>query len=304
MFDRGATQGLSTQKSERFAMDIVVVTRFWSTTRNDVDRLLGFIDRATKYAYHVVVAINMEQDQFETVDHLRRHLKTWPDGRVHAIPVQPWDGITKALNVSALFCKRLTPTPRAVLFQSVEVRICGEHVDLLKDALNDGNTLVAGLALEGHLQSSDTDMKLAASARGVGAMGPGASFKAPLRHDTVPWNTLALWDYSMLVEGGLFPAVADKQNPPGMEEVGAIVSQQIRFGISCRRAKLVNVRGWTDGLSMPVWDTGFPDDARRTQKHIVKMQRKQIRTENILRSYGETGQQARIDIMGWDPNCL
>lgn len=107
----------------------------------------------------------------------------------------------------------------------------------------------------------------------VGAVMTGHSPDKGIAART-PWNTFAVWDLRRLRIIGGFPAIADKVDPPGMEEVGAIIQSKLTLSDSETKVVLLHFTGGVNWRSAP---TG-----PRLVRHICKMRSKDRRADEIM----------------------
>lgn len=261
-----------------FEQHLIIATRFWAKSPHDTKRLQAFLDRTNEYGTDILIAINVEAD---TQDTLRRLSEVSLAAKVEAVPISPWGGVTHALNLLIHHALSKYPLARLVLFQSVEVHASQNDISQLLSVFRHGKgkVLVAGRALPGHVMY-------------------GTEGSVPRTENVVvatPWNTFALWDLKMLGETG-FPAIADRMDPPGMEEVGAIAMQQKLHGETCRRAFLVCDKGVERY-------TEFEDE--RAEAHKQKMNSKRERACTILESIGvmQESTSSVVLIKGCDAMC-
>lgn len=229
----------------------VAATRFWGKEAADLQKLQSFIESARiSGAKSVLVAVNQDEDRSGAAD------ADLGDG-VQVFPVTPWGYFVIPLN-SLLIVGRDFWEQSNLLLASAEVTITPDAVELLSSLL-DEKTLVVGAALEGHLYS-----------QGVHQNAGGRM---------VPWNTLALWNPSLLWRTGV-PLIGDGPiNDPdnkGVEEVVTIAVQQQLWPETL--SKLVRVPGIG-------WNTsGFDSD--RLAKHERKMGSKDTRPAAQIASLG------------------
>jgi hypothetical protein len=241
---------------------MVVATRYWGRREANLRPVVAFATRAHGYCDHVYIAVNVEADKSGAMIKLPPMLSAAGVlAYTTLLAVEPWGQVTRALNELLASCLAHHPACEHILFQSIEVDATAGQIAALRDALSDGQTLVAGAALQGHLELAD---------------GSNPS----LATDAVPWNTLAIWRADLLAAGGGFPTAADKQSPPGMEEAGAIAAQQLAHGrrSGLRRAKLVAFCG---PAGAPAWHIDFSSDPARAARHRAKMESKRARTRAV-----------------------
>lgn len=246
--------------------DLTTVTRYWSNRSEDVVKLAHFVKSAAAYSLRVLVVVNTVFDQTGVSrGALQEHLTESTLAKVCILPLEEWEGVTHALNSAVVYVCRHFTTCNYVLFQSVEVECETAQISVLRSEFATDDILVVGAALPGH----------ACTESNVPSGFTGCS--TALRHDTVPWNTLAMWNLRMLAGGGGFPSVADTVDPPGMEEVAAVAYQQKTYGHERRRATLIDL---VDGA--PLWRCDFSGDESRANRHAIKMENKKCRIDAIL----------------------
>lgn len=236
------------------------ITRYYGAHEQDLEKLWRFIDQAQTYSSRILIGVNVEKDLTDCIKRYsqRQACSTVP---VDFIPITPWIGISSPLNI---LLQHLPTDQCAVLIQSVEIQCTAQHIARLRTYSQMSDVLCAGAALDGHQQP---DPKSSAQ-------------HLPLRGDTSPWNTLAIWDLARLRRTG-FPMSADEVRPPGMEDAAAIGLQQKLFGgRTTNRALLVRFGGEVH------WSTQFEYDGERNAKHQAKMNSKNSRTEQLLATLG------------------
>ena len=204
------------------------------------------VSEAKGYSSRVAVAVDVADD--ELVEAVKAAAGDVVD---KLIPVE-WGRFVPALN--ALVSDAASAGVDKIMFQSTEIEVKASSVVKLVEALEDDKTLVAGAALPGHKV-------------GKGRMG--------LNGLTMPWNTLAVWDVTMLSSTGFLmvsEGIADASTA-GVEEAAVIATQQLMHP-GAAEAKLIRVPG-------VAWETNFNDDSR-AQWHAKKMASKERRVSNQL----------------------
>jgi hypothetical protein len=194
----------------RVPSGIVVATRFWATQSDDHENLHAFLERSVQYAQHVLVAVRIELDRYDTVQYIQRLAKEDVRFRhVQAVPVSPWNLYTPALNAMLNIAARMHDNPDSsndsnggdvpvdknahqhtdrdgnaeyILFQSIEVHATVEHVRQLAHHMS-SRTLVVGGALLPHGQEFSTGIH---RINGI----------------VTPWNTFSLWHIKSLAKLG------------------------------------------------------------------------------------------------------
>jgi hypothetical protein len=133
---------------------IAVCTRFWSTKSDDEDEkvhstLDDWIDRAVQYADHVIIAVRVEEDKANTVQHIEKlaAAKQYNENgkKVVALPVSPWGSFSAALNALLYAAATVTQQEKVVynldavnvgvdpveyiMYQSIEVYMDKQHLE-------------------------------------------------------------------------------------------------------------------------------------------------------------------------------
>lgn len=244
---------------------LIIATRFWGRKEADFNTLDAFVQRSCKTSPLIIIAINEYEDKVNTA----QRLENMPyNSSVDVLKVSPWGGVTHSLNLLLHRARTLAPDYTHILFQSPEVISPPTAIKQLQHIMQQHeNTLVVGHALPGHINSVDVTHNIS----------PNCATQYPLRADTCPWNTFALWDAKRLEATG-FPSAADMVTPPGMEEVAAIMAQQMIYGSDKRVARLLCS---TKGVS---WQCAF--DRERADKHRRKMKTKAGRSIELMRALG------------------
>lgn len=154
----------------------------------------------------------------------------------------------------------------------------------------DDGVLVAGLALSGHAFDATGAASIATQGLGCTAAdetiidfsalaAKSACNTVPLRGDTAPWNTCAIWNVQklartgfLLVSEGIIPGVA-----AGIEEVACIALQQTLFP--------------SDAVARVVASAGIDIewDADRSCNFAAKLASKRSRAEGQLDALGLRG---------------
>lgn len=227
----------------------VIATRYWGLDEIDLDRLARFIRHARTLSVPVAVAINEGKDV--SLARLNLEKKMFPgtlaSWNVVLLHVKEWVGVTVALNALMTLVGERWPGAVRICFLSVEVLPTNFQFKILNSRVEQG-ALVAGAVMVGHSPE-----------KGLAAR--------------TPWNTFAVWDLQRLQVMGGFPSIADTVEPPGMEEVGAIIQAKLIFSESDTNVLLLHFKGGVDWRSVP---TG-----PRLVRHICKMKSKDRRAEEI-----------------------
>jgi len=241
-------------------------------------RLEAFLTAGASAAEHVAVAVEagggLEAGVRAVVAAVERG-EAALRGRLHVLPVAPWEGFTGPLN--ALVRRASSLGCDLVGFQSLELAASAGAVSLLCDAVAAGeDVLVAGAALPGHDMGAGAEEGRLAAAREV-----------PLSGTTVPWNTLAVWRVRSLALVG-FPLVADGVGPvaradAGVEEAAAVAVAQRLLGARRARALLVRLP-----RAQVTWSTSWKDP-ERARKHKAKMESKMARASAQMDALGVCG---------------
>ncbi|TMW56585.1 hypothetical protein Poli38472_006595 [Pythium oligandrum] len=228
----------------------------------------GFCRRAATYGDAVVLAIGLpsplqDADVFTMsvhafVQRLQTHLNNNPlitrSGSacpVVLVPMTYWGSFVPALNAIIATTATRYPDVDQLLFQSLEIVVDAAGVDHLRAKFQVGSDLVVGAALPGH------------------SYQPNKSQPLPLTGLTTPWNTLAVWDLTLLAKVG-FPLVGEglriDGNAAGVEEVSTIALYQSLYPDQTR-AKVIQVPGLE-------WQVDSFDDPERQRWQERKMQSK------------------------------
>lgn len=253
-------------RGSKMSVETVIATRFWGTDESDLDRLAGFIRHAHTLSVPVAVAVNEQKDLSLARLNLERKLfpGTFASYNVVLLHIREWIGVTTALNsLLGLVGERWSGASR-ICFLSVEVLPTDFQFKSLVSRVEQG-ALVAGAVMAGH--SVD---------KGIAAR--------------TPWNTFAVWDLRKLRIIGGFPAIADKVEPPGMEEVGAIIQSTQSLSESETKVLLLHFTGGVNWRSVP---TG-----PRLVRHICKMKSKDRRADEI--TYAMLGNEAVPYKVEWE----
>lgn len=225
---------------------LAIGTRFWDNReRSSPNKILDFVERTSKYADLILVAINVAQDKSGAIEALKdfQGLRT-----LRVIPVQPW-GFSSAMNTLIRFADQ--EHQKYLLSQSVEIFMDNKVLEELMKEM-DQNTLCVGARLPDH------------------EFFPGEKVEG--NGNTVPWNTCCIWNLKKEITYLGFPLVAEgsfDDSYAGVEEVAGIGIIQQLYGEG-RDAKLKEVRGIN-------WKTEFSDDPARRLAHDQKIRRKDIR---------------------------
>jgi len=282
------TQSLSSLTSSSRAEDICVCTRIHSMKQLGemrISQLNHFVRSVLSLPMgsHACVAVEVVPAEGESGFRLYNEVMRIAKGaalnarereRVCVLPVAQW-GITTALNACVHKASDLVVS--YIAFASLEVGINDAIMSTLVRECDVDDTLVAGLALDGH-QFSETQEAHEASS-GV----------------SVPWNTLSVWNSVRLCAIG-FVAIGNGSTllgtDSGMEEMSTIsVIQQLRQSSGDAQAKLVRIKTDTNNKSKKGeqvrWDTAFTtqggasdrESMERQAKHVVKMRSKNARAD-------------------------
>ena len=187
------------------------------------------------------------------------------------VPVTPWGKFVPALNALVSWAATTVDGASHIMFASAETSVTPSSVQILIDAVNIDNTLVAGCALPGHDYREDSGGE-----------------EVPLTGRTTPWNTCAVWNLRKLATTG-FALVAEglhvqedgTQGPAGVEEASTIAILQRTLPRGKAVAKLVRVPGVT-------WEMDWDDEERR-RWHEGKMRSKVERAAVHLKTLGLDG---------------
>lgn len=231
----------------------------------DVNAVVRFAVHAAalQRVTQVLIAVSADEHCAGLPDEVQRALDgAWAPPHVVLVRVAPWGAFTPALN--ALHSAASERRCSHILYASVEITLQDRALDALV-AHSDANTSVVGLRLPGH------------------SFHPGRA--VPLSGVTVPWNTCALWNLSLLSKCG-FLSVSDG-GEGGAEEV--VVVALLQWAVSASKqhpgtqpaAKLLDV----DGVE---WDTTFGDPVR-AQQQAAKMASKERRAAEQMTQLGLEG---------------
>lgn len=233
----------------------VLASRYWGANELDLERLAVFIRHShTLPVRAVAIAINDQKDLSLARLNLERKLfpGTFASYSVFLLPMREWNGVTPALNCLLDVVAEHWPAVSKICFLSVEVLPTYFQFQSLVAKVEEG-AFVAGAVMAGH----SPDKGLAAR---------------------TPWNTFAVWDFQRLRMIGGFPSIADKVEPAGMEEVGAIIQSQQSFMESETKVLLLHFKGGVNWRSVP--------SGPRLVRHICKMNSKDRRASAIAHSFG------------------
>lgn len=209
-------------------MSLAIGTRFWGKDEaKDWPRIKTFVEAAQKLG-PVFVAVNVAEDRINT---LARLTASFPEVKVFG--VSPWGKFVPALN-AIVYAASVAGTQERLL-ASAEFPPTAEQLIRLGGELDD-ETLVVGARFAEH------------------QFEPGK--EVPIKGSTVPWNTFALWNPSLLSRTG-FILMGDAPFDPsgkqaGVEEVATIAIVEKTWDT---QAKLLEVPGIGGDWNMAGWNT-------------------------------------------------
>lgn len=243
------------------------ITRYYGNTEKDLEQLYHFIEQAQTYSNRILIGVHIEKDLTDCIRKYSQQ-KQLTNIPVDFLPIKPWIGISTPLNI---LLNHVSSDQTSVIIQSVEIQCTSEHINYLRNYLNQENVLCVGALLDGH-QIIENQLYV------------------PLQGDTSPWNTLIIWNLEKLRRTG-FPLCSDFVNPPGMEDSAVIALQQKLFGgMKNNRALLVHLN------TNIHWLNQFTYDEERSLKHQMKMKSKNIRTKQLLEILDITDNDHQIGI--------
>lgn len=295
--NRPLRQSVSVKTNDIQGYPAVTLIRYWGLDSSDLHKLIQSIVQSLHDTSAVIVGINVDEDKSQSTSKISQ---VFPNNRsLHVLQISPWRSVTHALNLIVHHALQLFPSVPFLLIRSCEVSVAPHVVHTLVNVLEQyAHALVAGAALPGHHQVPFS--LLERSQRTV---------NVPLNGVTVPWNTLALWRAETLRLTG-FPLVADLLSPPGMEEVAALALHHKLFRSADTQAFLVSFRSpdspstATSSVKPAIeWHCCF-GNSDRTEKHRLKMQSKNERTDKILQLLHVSPNDLEVTIISHSNACI
>jgi len=238
----------------------VIATRYYGKSEDDFQNLQNWILKISSLSDHpVYIGVGSNLDKTDAVYRLHENFPK----SVTVVEISNW-GYSTVLNELVLHIMNAKISD-SVLFVSPEVYLTSRNLGVLFDHLTD-NTLVVGLALEGH------------------EFAPGLNLLTAL---TSPWNTAALWSLEKLRRTGFLLESEKSGDTYGMEEVPVISLQQHLFGSGDTLAKLIQMPGVR-------WEYDFSDRQRRL-KHERKMRSKLARASKQINQLNLQNRHALVE---------
>lgn len=164
---------------------LLIATRLHAPTSSQLpstSKLLSFIESCKSYADHVVVCIGCRNS--DGFDDIVQQYRSACGHTATILVIEPWGHFTNALNNCITFAQ--DNAFDLLGFQSFEYRTTAETINLLRTELCE-NTLVIGPTIEGHTFELGSHT---------------------ISGCTSPWNTMAIWNVSVLSLTG-FPLIGD-----------------------------------------------------------------------------------------------
>lgn len=227
-------------------MKTAIGIRFYEENPEKLKELEVFVRDVSKKVDLVFVIVNNEADSTNAYEHIRT--LNLPKTQVFLMNI--WGKFTPALNAITYSTALLGVTH--LFFCSPEIGLTSKVLEQLLTYM-DEDTLVVGARLDGH------------------EFKPGISIATG---NSIPWNTLAVWNLKFLIRTG-FMLVSDAPFNPsiaGIEEFSTCAVQQKLYPEV--KIKLANIPGI-------LWNTQKLG-VKRMASHLKKMETKKIRAEKQL----------------------
>ena len=226
-------------------MKTAIGIRFYSSSPEELQRLKKTVGQIVEFAVFVLIAVKDDNRKGVLPE-----INSWGLEKVVAVSAGNQEKFVPILNfmVKYIYSKHFDN----VFFVSAEITLTEKIYQKLLGLIDD-RTLVAGAALAGHKFNVGEN-------KGTG--------------ETVPWNTLAVWNLKYLAPTG-FPLAGEApydESFAGLEEIGACAVLQKLY--SNLKIKLVDV-GSVD------WNIGDLD-SDRIAAHIRKLESKQQRAQKQM----------------------
>lgn len=175
--------------------DLCIATRIHSMPKNTTsfkNDLKTFIENGITYSNAILIAVkaniadfrdnhnenNLYKVSMSVVASLPRDIET----KITILPILDWGVFTTALNTLLLRAGKMKGM-KYILYKSFEVRISQEDVNILRNELKFGDTLVAGGRLECH------DFKSICNQHQDTLRSRRSNYITNINGRTVPWNT-------------------------------------------------------------------------------------------------------------------
>lgn len=224
----------------------LAATRLHTLNPNDLKSESEIYDWCIKcLTYFDKVLVIVDSEYFDILKNSKYRF----DGDIELLHVQNWMGYTHPLNMSVE--RALALNTRKMLFQSIEVDISLDDVEILQTYLDEKTLVVGGKLNEKH----------------------GSEYGENEIHGwNCPWNTLALWDLEKLALTGFLSVSSGNVNgvEGGIEELATISLLQ-KLKPSEMNAKLVS-------LPSLFWETSWTC-RERERYHQRKMDSKDERAK-------------------------
>ena len=227
-------------------MKTAIGIRFYSSSADNLDRLKSLVESVSTFADFILIAVKDDIEQSVIPE-----IEKWNASKTKAVSVGKQEKFVPILNfmVKYVYGRGFD----RLLFVSAEIELTKDIFFQLSQHL-DEQTLVAGAVLAGH------EFRLGEN-RGSG--------------ETVPWNTLAMWNLDYLARTG-FPLAGEApydSHFAGVEEIGACaVLQSLYPDLKIKLVNLGAVKWHIEELSN-----------ERIADHIKKLESKERRAEKQLK---------------------